>query len=188
MGWPVVLFPLHIAFLEVVIDPACSMVFENEPPEEDLMQQAPRNVQAPLFGGRTMVWAVLQGLGLLALLVGAHLWSSAHLQEAAARAFVFTALVAGNLALIFSNRSRSNPVWASLRTPNRTLWVVVAATLLMLALALYVPWLSGLFRFAPLAAGEVAMAAAWGASALVWFELLRRAHQGRPTQDASGMR
>lgn len=188
LGWPVVLFPLHIAFLEVVIDPACSMVFENEPPEEDLMLQAPRDVQAPLFSGRTMVWAVLQGVGLLALLVGAHLWSSAHLEEAAARAFVFTALVAGNLTLIFSNRSRSRPVWASLRTPNRTLWVVVAATLLMLALALYVPWLSGLFLFAPLAAGEAAMAAAWGASALVWFELLRRVHQGRPTQGASGMR
>jgi Ca2+-transporting ATPase len=188
MGWPVVLFPLHIAFLELVVDPACSMVFENEPPEEDLMLHPPRDVATPLFGGRTLVWALLQGVGLLALLVGAHLWSNTHLEQAAARAFVFTALVAGNLALIFSNRSRSRPVWASLRTPNSTLWVVVGATQLMLALALYVPWLSGLFLFAPLAAGEVAMAAAWGGSALVWFELLRRVHQSRQTQVASGMR
>ena len=152
------------------------------------MLHPPRDVATPLFGGRTLVWALLQGVGLLALLVGAHLWSNTHLEQAAARAFVFTALVAGNLALIFSNRSRSRPVWASLRTPNSTLWVVVGATQLMLALALYVPWLSGLFLFAPLAAGEVAMAAAWGGSALVWFELLRRVHQSRQTQVASGMR
>jgi Ca2+-transporting ATPase len=178
LGWPVILFPLHIVFLELVIDPACSMVFENEPSEDDLMLHPPRDVEAPLFGGSTLVWAMLQGAGLLVLLLGAHLWSSARLEPAAARAFVFSALVAGNLALIFSNRSRSRPVWTNLKTPNRTLWVVVAATLSTLLLVLYVPWLSDLFFFAPLAVGELAVATAWGMGGLVWFELLRRMYRG----------
>ena len=66
LGWPVALFPLHIAFLELVIDPACSMVFENEPSEADVMQRPPRDVNTPLFAGRTLLLALLQGLGVLA--------------------------------------------------------------------------------------------------------------------------
>ncbi|MDP3616420.1 MAG: HAD-IC family P-type ATPase, partial [Rhodoferax sp.] len=62
LGWPVLLFPLHIAFLELVIDPACSMVFENEPSESDVMKRPPRNVNTPLFAGMTLVFALLQGL------------------------------------------------------------------------------------------------------------------------------
>ncbi|MDD2920205.1 HAD-IC family P-type ATPase, partial [Rhodoferax sp.] len=69
LGWPTVLFPLHIAFLELVIDPACSMVFENEPAESDVMQHPPRNVQQPLFGGMTLGLALLQGLGALAMVM-----------------------------------------------------------------------------------------------------------------------
>jgi Ca2+-transporting ATPase len=69
-------------------------------------------------------------------------------------------------------------VWTNLKTPNRTLWVVVAATLSTLLLVLYVPWLSDLFFFAPMAVGELAVATAWGMGGLVWFELLRRMYRG----------
>jgi Ca2+-transporting ATPase len=62
-GWPTVLFPLHIAFLELVIDPSCSMVFENEPTEGDVMQRPPRDAQSPLFGGAALGLALPQGVG-----------------------------------------------------------------------------------------------------------------------------
>ncbi|MDL2338410.1 MAG: HAD-IC family P-type ATPase, partial [Pseudomonadota bacterium] len=69
LGWPALLYPMHIAFLELIIDPACSLAFENEPPERDVMQRPPRDADAPLFGGATLWLALLQGLGVLAVVL-----------------------------------------------------------------------------------------------------------------------
>lgn len=173
LGWPVVLFPLHIAFLELVIDPACSMVFENEPSELDVMQRAPRDVNTPLFGGMTLVLALLQGLGVLVVVMGAYAWGATWLTETAARAFAFTTLVSANLALIFSNRSRSGSLLASLRVPNRTLWIVTGVTLGVLGLVLYLPWLARLFFFAPLSAPDLLTASALGLLSVFWFETIK---------------
>ena len=173
-GWPVMLYPLHIAFLELVIDPACSMVFENEPLEADAMQRPPRDPQAMLFGGMTLVMALLQGLGVLLVACGAFLWGGTWLSEDALRAFVFVTLVAGNLALIFSNRSGTGSLWAMLRVPNRTLWIVSAVTLGMMVMAVYVPWLSGLFHFEALHWSDLLLAIAMGAMSVLWFALVKR--------------
>jgi Ca2+-transporting ATPase len=173
VGWPTLMFPLHIAFLELVIDPACSLVFENEPSEADVMQRAPRDPKAPLFAGATLLLSLLQGLGVLLVVLGAYAWCSGWLAEAAARAFTFTTLVSGNLALIFSNRSRSASLWASLQVPNRALWLVAGMTTLLLSLALYQPWLANLFRFAPLAPADALTAAALGLSSVFWFEVIK---------------
>jgi Ca2+-transporting ATPase len=177
LGWPVVLFPLHIAFLELVIDPACSMVFENEPSESDVMQRAPRDVNTPLFAGMTLVLALLQGLGVLLVVMGAYAWSASWLSETAARAFTFTTLVSANLALIFSNRSHSGSLWASLLLPNRTLWIVTGVTLGLLGLALYLPWLSRLFFFTPLTSPDLLTAFALGLLSVVWFEAIKLARR-----------
>lgn len=150
LGWPTVLYPLHIAFLELVIDPACSMVFENEPAEADLMQRPPRDVRSALFGGMTLAWAFLQGLAALAVVLLVTYWGASHLSEGVVRALAFATLVAGNLALILTNRARQGSLWQSLRVPNRTLWLVCGAALLLLMLVLYVPWLANLFKFEPL--------------------------------------
>jgi len=173
LGWPTVLFPLHIAFLELVIDPACSMVFENEPAEPDAMQRPPRDVSTPLFGGMTLGLALLQGLGALALVLVATVWGAGQLTEGAARAFAFATLVCTNLALIFSNRSRASSLWASLWVPNRTLWLVVAAALGLMLLALYLPWLARLFVFETLPVVYLAAAAGLGLVSVLWFELVK---------------
>jgi Ca2+-transporting ATPase len=173
LGWPVALFPLHIAFLELVIDPACSMVFENEPPEADLMTRPPRDANAPLFAGMTLVMAFLQGLGVLGVVLGAYAWGARHLNEEETRAFAFAVLVMGNLALIFSNRSRSASLWAALRVPNRTLWIVTSVALGFLALALYVPWLAALFRFEFLPLPYLGLALCLGLLSVIWFEAIK---------------
>jgi Ca2+-transporting ATPase len=173
LGWPTLMYPLHIAFLELVIDPACSMVFENEPSEQDVMQRPPRDPQAPLFAGATLVWSLLQGLVVLVAVMGAYAWAASWLAEPAARAFAFTTLVMGNLALIFSNRSSTVSLWASLLVPNRALWMVAGLTTGLLALTLYQPWVSGLFLFAPLPLRAVLIAAAIGLSSVVWFEAIK---------------
>lgn len=180
LGWPTIMFPLHIAFLELVIDPACSMVFENEPPEVDVMLRPPRDPQAPLFAGATLALSLLQGLGVLLVVLGAYAWGSTWLAEPAARAFAFTTLVMGNLALIFSNRSSSASLWASLWVPNRALWMVAGLTTGLLALALYQPWVAGLFLFTPLSARDVFTAAALGLSSVIWFEAIKLARRRKP--------
>jgi len=169
-GWPALLYPMHIALLELIIDPACSIAFENEPAESDVMQRPPRDAAAPLFGGATLWLALLQGLGVLAMVIGAFAWASPRIPEPEARAFAFATLVMGNLALILSNRSTTRSLWATLRTPNRVLWAVVGLALALLLAALYVPWTVGVLRFAPLPAHELAAACGLGLLSVVWFE------------------
>ena len=159
-GYPAVLLPMHIAFLELIIDPSCSLVFENEPAEADAMRRPPRDPEARLFGG-TMLWrALLQGGAVLALAFGAYVWATGRLAETEARAFAFTLLVVANLALIFTNRAYS--ARSILRGENILLWIVTVGTLGLLALALYQPQLAAVFSFAGLPVGELLTACGLG--------------------------
>ena len=169
-GWPALLYPMHIALLELIIDPACSIAFENEPAETDTMMRPPRDANAPLFGGATLALAFVQGLGVLAVVLAAFAWASSRMPEPEARAFAFATLVVGNLSLILSNRSSSRSLWATLQTPNRTLWIVLCLAFALLLAALYVPWALGVLRFAPLPALELAAACALGVLSVLWFE------------------
>jgi Ca2+-transporting ATPase len=180
LGWPVMLYPLHIAFLELVIDPACSIVFENEPSEVDVMQRPPRDLQAPLFGGMTLVLSLLQGLGVLVVVLAAYALGAAYLSEKEVRAFTFATLVMGNLALIFSNRSRTASLWATLRTPNRTMWWVTGVTLGLMGLTLYWPWMARLFYFEPLPLRYLLIATGLGLSSVLWFELIKFSRRRTP--------
>lgn len=174
LGWPIVLFPMHIALLELAIDPACAMVFESEPADEDVMRQPPRDPATPLFAGNTLVQAVLQGLGVLAAVLGAYLWGTQQLDEMQARSLAFSTLVLGNLALILSNRAGARGLWAALRVRNRMLWVVTAFTLGLLALALYLPPLAAVLRMTPLGPDLLGVALLAAGLCLLWFEGIRR--------------
>jgi len=177
LGWPALLYPMHIALLELIIDPACSIAFENEPAESDVMQRPPRDAAAPLFGGATLWLALLQGLGVLAVVLAAFAWAAARLPEPEARAFAFATLVVGNLALILSNRSATRSLRASLCTPNKTLWVVVSLAFALLLSALYIPWAVGVLRFAPLPPHELAAACGLGLMSVLWFEGIKWARR-----------
>jgi len=173
-GWPMAFFPVHIVFLEFVIDPACSIAFEAEPSEADAMRRPPRAPGEPLFDFRMVLLSVLQGLSVLlmvALTYGYVLLQGAG--ETEARAMAFTTIVLGNLGLILANRSRTGLITHTLRRPNRALWWVVGGTLAGIALVLYVPYLRDLFRFAPLHGADLALCFAAALAGLVWFELYK---------------
>lgn len=173
LGWPIVLFPMHIALLELAIDPACAMVFENEPADEDVMRVPPRDPAAPLFAGSMLVQSVAQGLGVLAAVLTLYGWGRGGLDEPQARALAFAALVLGNLTLIISNRAGSRGLLASLRVPNSLLWWVSGVTLGLLALALYLPPLTAVLHMAPLRPALLGLAVLAALACLLWFELLR---------------
>ncbi len=151
-GWPMVLAPVHIVFLEFVIDPACSIAFEAEPAHPSTMRRPPRNPKEPLLSARLLWYAFLQGM--VALLYYTVLEQG--FTEERARAMAFTALVLGNAALILSNRSQSRNILTTLRMPNRALWWIVGGALGGLAVVLYLPPMQHLFKF----------------EALIWSDLL----------------
>ena len=175
LGWPLILFPVHIVFLELVIDPACSIAFEAEPGDPGLMRRPPRKVGARLFDRRLLVVSLLQGAGLLAATLISFRLGLAHTgSEASGRAMAFATLIAGNLALILVNRSWTRSLLASLATRNRASWAVVGGATLTLVLALTVPFLRDLFRFGPASGEDVLTAALAGVLSLAWFEVLKR--------------
>jgi Ca2+-transporting ATPase len=175
LGWPLVLFPVHIVFMELVIDPACSIAFEAEPGEAEAMRRPPRKPGASLFGRRFVAVALLQGLAVLFASVLAFRVGLAHTGSAdSGRALAFATLIAGNVGLILVNRSWRTTALRSIGARNLASSIVVAGATGMLVLALVVPFLRGLFRFGPVSAPDAALAIAAGVGSLLWFELVKR--------------
>jgi Ca2+-transporting ATPase len=176
-GWPPLLYPMHIVFMELIIDPACTLVFENEPAAPGAMLRPPRDPHMSLFTPGALARTLAMGLGPLVAVAGAYGWALDALAPAEARAFGFTTLVFANLSLILVNRAAGASLLGSLRQPNRILWLVVAAALGLLALALYVPWLAALFQFAVLAPATIAGAGVIGLAGALLPALLLRRHR-----------
>jgi len=183
LGWPMVLFPVHIVFLELIIDPASSMAFEAEPADPGLMRRPPRPVEARLFDRRLVVVSLLQGASVLAASLAAFRLGIRGGDEPSARALAFTTLIAGNVALVLVNRSWERGVLSAFTTRNVASWAVVAGALVTLLVSLEVPFFRTLFRFGEVGWRELAIAAAAGLLSVSWFELwklLRRAPRSRP--------
>lgn len=171
-GLPLMLSPIHIAFLAMVIDPACSVVFEAEKEERDIMRCPPRPPGQPVLPPATLLWAALQGLSALAIVAFAlFLGSYLGLPEPRLRALVFTVLVLMNIGLIVVNRSFRASLGEALFRPNPTLWILVGAVLLMLTLALAWPPASTLFRFGPLAWHDLLLCLGAGACLIGLLEV-----------------
>ncbi len=180
LGTPLFLFPVHVVFLEFVIDPACTVVFEAERSEGGAMLRPPRDPKEPLFNLRMLGLSVTIGLAMLASVAAAYWWMvHTGRSDAETRAVGFAAIIIGNLALILSSRSRSQTIVETLRLPNRTLWWIVAGALCALAAALYVPAVSTLFRFAPLAPADLGLAVAAGIAGIAWYEVFKLMRRGK---------
>jgi P-type Ca2+ transporter type 2C len=157
-----------------VIDPVCSLVFEAESEEQDIMKRKPRDPEAPLFGGPLIVWSVLQGL--LALLIVAGIYVVAlnrGMPPNEVRALVFFSLVLNIVALIFVNRSFSASIAAAITRPNSALVKVLFAVGLMLATTLLWPWATSLLRFGPLHAQDLAVSVGAGVVLLLALEFAK---------------
>lgn len=182
-GWPLVLLPVHIVFLEMIIDPACATVFEAEPEDEDVMRRPPRDRREPLFTRRAIFVSLLEGASVLATLVAVFGIAMARGQgELDARALTFTTLVIANLGMILANLSPSQTLLEAVRKPNRVLWAMLAGIPVLLGVVLYVPLLRNLFRFSTLHPGDIVLCLAAGLGCSVWLDLLKlMRRRARPT-------
>ena len=157
-GLPILFGPIHIAFLEMVIDPVCSLVFEAEVEEDDVMGRPPRPPDEPMAPGSFVAWSLFQGLFAFATVAGVlfvGLRRGMPVDEV--RALTFFALILTIIGLILVNRSFSASVWTALLRPNPTLLWILAAVVAILALTLAWPPAAHLFRFGPLHPDDLAL-------------------------------
>ncbi|MDD4627954.1 MAG: cation-translocating P-type ATPase [Candidatus Peribacteraceae bacterium] len=174
LKWPLVLSPVHILFLELIIDPACSIAFEMEPEEQDVMRHPPRNPRIPMFRRRMVLVSLFQGVVILAILLGLLATSlSRGLSEGEARALTFATLVIANVCLILSDRSRTKTILENIRTANAAVWWVAGGALSVLSLVMLVPTLRELFSFSALSLTDVALCAVAGFVSIAWFEIAK---------------
>jgi Ca2+-transporting ATPase len=146
-GWPLILGPVHIALLEMVIDPVCSLAFEAEPEEPDVMRRKPRAPDSPLISRNLVTWAALQGTAALALLLALATWANlSGMGEQLVRATCFGGLIAAVFVLVLENRSFKG----HRKGHNLVLAAVLGITAGLNALILLVPPVASLFHFVAL--------------------------------------
>jgi len=170
----VVLLPAHIAFLELIIDPACSTVFEAESEEKDIMNRPPRNLKERLFGRKTFFYSFVQGLSALVAVIFIFLWfyNGTPATEDRARTLCFATLVIANIMLIVVNLSGSRSLVTTVNSKNKALLLVVGGAMLSLFMILLVPFLQDLFHFSPVPLIDFFIAAIVGVASVSWFKVI----------------
>jgi P-type Ca2+ transporter type 2C len=173
--WPLVLLPVQIAFLELIIDPACSVVFEAEQVDPLIMRDPPRPVAAPMFDRRTLLLSVLQGLSVLAAVGAVYAWAAVrNLPDTTVRSITFAALVLSNLGLILVNRSWRLPVWrAVVERRNPTLKWIMSVAVGLLVLLLTVPGLRNAFSLGTVSWAQAGVATVAAVAGVAWFEFYK---------------
>lgn len=174
LGWPLILLPVHIMFLELIIDPACSVVFESESEEADVMRRKPKSADKRLFNRSAAALSFLQGFAVLIGVIAVFIISlNRGFGEEGARTMAFATIVAGNLALILTNRSWSQTILGTFHNRNSALLWVFAGALLALGLVIYVPLLRTMFLFSLLQLTDLLICLAAGFLSVIWFELYK---------------
>ncbi|MEA4852118.1 MAG: cation-translocating P-type ATPase [Paludibacter sp.] len=172
---PLILWPVHIVFLELIIDPACSIIFEAEKEEKNVMSRPPKDINEPFFGAKKILLSCSQGIGilficLLVYLVGLKMGYSA----SGVRTLTFVTLIVSNIAVILSNRSWTSNIFTILFTPNKAVKWVVGGAVFFLMLILNIPFLLELFQFERIGWFELLICTAAGFSSIVWFEVYKQ--------------
>jgi P-type Ca2+ transporter type 2C len=171
---PLILWPVHIVFLELIIDPACSIVFEAEKEEKNVMNRPPRNVNEPFFGAKKILLSCTQGVGILIIVFSVYLLGLKYgYSEREVRALSFTTLIASNIAVILSNRSWTRNIFQILATTNKTVKWVAGGAAFFLGLILNIPFLLNLFQFDKISFNETVICIVVGFLSIAWFEIYK---------------
>ena len=172
--FPLIFYPVHIALLELIIDPACSIVFEMEKEEEDIMDRPPRDPNAPLFGKKMVILGMLQGLAVLVVLALIYFWNLNNgVMPAKNRAMVFTTMVFSNLMLITTNRSWEKNLIQILKTPNPAMLYLFLGVFAVVILATNIPAIINIFHISKLNFIEFVVCLLAGNISVLWFEIYK---------------
>ena len=171
---PLMLFPVHIVFLELIIDPACSVVFEGEDEEENIMTRPPRSSQERLFKKEIIFNGLMQGVGVFIMIALTFVCLEFEgMKTERIRALLFFILVVSNLGLIFANRTWKTSFISWFRGRNKALWWLVAMSLFFLGIILYLPFSQKAFHFASLTFADILLGFIISAGSFVWFYFVK---------------
>jgi Ca2+-transporting ATPase len=173
LKWPLILFPVHIVFLELIIDPACTLIFEADSDDRDVMKRKPRGIDAKLFDWSTLLKCLFQGGLTLAMTIAIYLFVRHDHSTEAARTLAFFTLVVCNLGMILTNRSLTRSSIAMLREKNAAFKWVISGTAAVMCLVLTVPFLKSLFLFSAVSMNDLFLALGGGLATVVLMELLK---------------
>jgi Ca2+-transporting ATPase len=180
-GWTYLhmMAPIHVIFMELIMDPTCAVAFENEPPEKGILKKSPRGSNAPLFTGRELVFSIFQGLIITAGIFSLYHYAIASgANEEKTRSFVFTTLMLSNILLTLVNRSFEYSIARTLFYPNRAIPLILGIAIAILAAILLVPGLSALFKMAPLNWAEFGLCVGTALVSVGWFEVWKWVRNG----------
>ena len=171
---PIILWPVHIVFMELIIDPACSIIFEAEKEEENVMSRPPKKLNEPFFGAKKILFSCLQGVGILLVTLSVYLVGLYYSFEPnQIRAMAFSTLIVSNIAVILTNLSWIDNIFKIIATPNKAVLWVVGGAIFFLTLILNVSFFLELFQFDKLTLVQVIICVLAGISTVIWFEVYK---------------
>lgn len=176
LGWiyPSIFSPVHIIFLELIMGPTCSIIFENEPIERNAMMQKPRKFSISFFNVRELIISILQGLAITAALLFSYQYAVAQgLDESLTRTMVFVVLVSANLFLTLANRSFYYSIFTTIRYKNSLVPLIAFISITLTALLIYVKPLATFFEFKPLDSHTLLFSFVTGFVSVIWIELYK---------------
>lgn len=174
LNLPLVLLPAHIAFLELIIDPACSTVFESEKEDDHIMKKPPRSLTQSMFDKKTIVISLLQGVSILISVFLIYVYYlSTNKNDAEARSIAFTTLVLANLMLIATNLSWKKNIFQIIGSYNKALIIVSVFAILALLCVLYIPFFLNLFHFSYIKPHELLISFIAASLGVFWFEAVK---------------
>ncbi len=174
LGWPAMFTPVHIVFLEMIINPACSIAFEAEQSESNIMQRPPRNPYEPLFSNSILLISLMQGIVVMLVTLSV-LGYALHLgiSPDTARTLTFATLVISNLGLILVNLSWQHSLATTLLRNNSALWWILGGAFAFLLSTLILPLLREAFHFTSISPYQLGLCIAAGLGSVMWFELFK---------------
>jgi P-type Ca2+ transporter type 2C len=176
LGWiyPNIFSPVHIIFLELVMGPTCSIIYENEPMEKNTMQQKPRPFTTTFFNGKELTTSIIQGLAITAGTLFIYQYSVHQAYgEALTRAMVFAVLICANIFLTLVNRSFYYSILTTMRYKNNLVLLIICITVAITGLLFYVKPLARFFQFEPLNLWQLSVTIATGFISVLWYELVK---------------
>jgi Ca2+-transporting ATPase len=175
-GWlyPNLLSPVHIIFLELIMGPTCSIIYENEPMEANIMHQKPRAFRAAFLTGQEILTSILQGLAITMASLLIYLYCvNNHYGERETRTLVFTVLITANICLTLENRSFYYSLFTTLRYKNNLVPLIISITLCLTAMIIYIPAWRGFFGFNLMSLQDTVLAVVAGCTSVLWFEIVK---------------
>jgi Ca2+-transporting ATPase len=185
LGWayPAVFTPVHVIFLELIMGPTCSIIYENEPIEANLMQQKPRPFTNTFLSWKELQLSILQGLIITAGTLGVYQFAvSKGYDEEQTRTMVFTTLIVANIFLSLVNRSFYYSLFTTFRYKNYLLILIIFITIVMLAMMLSVPGIISFFKFEKLLSRQLLVCISVGFISVIWIEVYKHFNRLRTSR------